>query len=68
LNLFRVFFYAKANILGIQAILAGTYNRHARTRAFIWRVGARVATDYSQKIIYDSLSIPTAFGVISVQF
>jgi len=63
----RIYKWRKSKLLSIRIVASGPFNRHSRTKAFIWSVGNKIqGNSYNKHILYDSIDCPLQFGAFTV--
>lgn len=69
INIYRaLFYYKRREIKGIQFLLRGTFDRHGRTRKFLYLIGSYKISPFQLPILFDTIDFATKYGVVSLKF
>lgn len=68
INLYRaIYYYKQHQILGIQFLMHGTFDRHGRTRKFLYIIGKFKISSLSLPILFDWIDFSSKYGTISLK-
>lgn len=68
INLYRaIYYYKQTQIHGIKILMHGTYDRHGRTRKFIYLIGKFKISSINLPILFDWVDLASKYGAISLK-
>lgn len=68
INIYRaLFYYKRRQIYGIQFLMHGTFDRHGRTRKFLYLIGRFKISSITLPILFDWIDFSSKYGTISLK-
>jgi len=68
INTYRALYYYKQNTIhGIQFLMHGTFDRHGRTRKFLYLIGKFKISSITLPILFDWIDFSSKYGTISLK-